>query len=188
LFGKDILSVWGEQYKTAAVCLTLICCAQLVNCAVGSVGYVIMMTGKTIINLINNLAIVLLIIALNYLLIPRYGILGAAASLALALSIINVVRLIEVYLLLRIHPYRIDFYKPLLAGVSAVMASLVLNYFLGPNIKNSLLGLLGNSAVMVLTYVSVLFLFGIDLEEKVILDRIKTKWMSTRTPRNSRPG
>jgi O-antigen/teichoic acid export membrane protein len=183
LFGKNILSIWGEQYRTATVCLTLICCAQLINCAVGSVGYVIMMTGKTIINLINNLAIVLLIIVLNYLLIPRFGILGAAASLAIALSIINLVRLIEVYILLRIHPYRIDFYKPLLAGLSAVTASLILSHLFGPNIKNGLFALLGNSSAIALIYILVLLLFGLDPEEKIILNRMKTKFINSRAER-----
>jgi len=176
LFAEDILRVWGEQYKTGAVCLIIICCAQLINCAVGSVGFVIMMTGRTILNFINDFVVFLMILILNCLLIPRYGILGAAASLAIALSSVNIVRLIEVWLILKIHPYRKDYYKPLLAGGSAVVAAGALNRFLMPNLEGSWPALIVNAGLIMLAYGVVLLFFGLDEEEKIIWHRIRAKF------------
>jgi len=175
LFAGDILTLWGEQYKAGTLCLIIICCAQLVNCATGPVGFVIMMTGNTVINLVNNIIVLSMIIILNVLLIPGYGIMGAAVGLAIALIIINIIRLIQVYFILRIHPYRTDFYKPIAAGVSAVMVSLTVAHFLGPQISRPWLKLAGHSAVILLTYVVVLILFGLEEGDKVIFEKLKAK-------------
>ncbi len=175
LFPKDILGLWGAQYQPGSVCLIVICCAQMVNCGVGSVGFVIMMTGRTVINLVNNVMVFVLILTLNYLLIPKYGLLGAAASLAVALSLVNVVRLVEVYLILKIHPYRKAYLKPLLAGAAALSVSLVLKYLTPSGGGRALLTLAGYSGLIVLTYFGTLLLLGFDDEEKFIFGRMKAK-------------
>lgn len=177
-YAEDILRLWGEQYKTGAVCLIVICCAQMINCGVGSVGFVIMMTGRTIINLVNNLIVFLLILSLNYLLIPRYGLLGAAASLAVALSLVNIIRLVEVYLILKIHPYRAAYYKPILAGGSALATSWALGHLLKLMIGSPLLMLVVHSSAIGLAYVIALLVLGINEEDKVVWRKIKEKMLS----------
>jgi len=175
ILAKDILSLWGEKYKEGALCLIIICCSQLINCATGSVGFVIMMTGRTIINLINNLAVFSIIALLNFHFIPELGILGAALSLGIAISIINIIRLIEVYAILKIHPYKIDFYKPILAGIGATFSLLAFNHLLNLSIHDLLPRLFVSSLFIVVLYLTILFSLGMDEREKVILNKILNK-------------
>ena len=178
---EDILGLWGEQYRAGAVCLVIICCAQMVNCGVGSVGFVIMMTGRTVINLINNVLVFLMILVLNYLLIPRYGLLGAAASLAIALSLINLVRLVEVYLILRIHPYRAAYFKPILAGGLSLAASWAMGCLMKSASGSPLLRLVVQSSVIGLVYVIALLVLGINEEDKIVWRRVKEKILNKGT-------
>ena len=57
--------------------------------------------------------------ALNLLLIPRFGIFGAAAATAAALVLVNVVTMLLVHRLLGFWPYSAWYAKPIAAGLLA---------------------------------------------------------------------
>jgi O-antigen/teichoic acid export membrane protein len=139
------------------------------------VGFVIMMTGRTVINLVNNVIVFIMIVVLNSLLIPKFGLLGAAASLAIALGLVNIIRLVEVYLILKIHPYRVAYYKPFLAGALAAAASWALKHFWGPGVGSPLPRLAAHSSIIALVYLLALLGFGINEEEKLIWRRVRGK-------------
>jgi O-antigen/teichoic acid export membrane protein len=173
-FAKEILNLWGKEYTTGAIYLIVICFAQLINCSVGSVGYMIMMTGRTKINLLNTIIIFAMTITLNLFLIPKYGVLGAALSLAIAIGTVNIIRLIEVYLILRIHPYRIDFLKPLGAGIiSFILLFIISKYLL--HIYRPLIFLFVGSLLFIITYALIVSLLGIGKEDRIILEKIRAK-------------
>jgi O-antigen/teichoic acid export membrane protein len=175
-FSSEILSVWGQEYTLGATSLIIICLAQLINCTTGSVGFVLMMTGHTKINLINNFIGLLLAVSLNLWLIPRYGVLGAALSLGTVLAIINIIRLIEVYILFKIHPYRVQFYKPILsAGIALFFLFFGSKLFLhSPHV---LLTIALGSLLFLGAYILVLSLLGLEEEDQIILKKIKERVM-----------
>jgi len=57
-------------------------------------------------------------IFLNYFLIPKYGIVGAAIATTTSISVVNLIRLGMVLLIMKIHPYKLSYLKPLFAGLS----------------------------------------------------------------------
>jgi O-antigen/teichoic acid export membrane protein len=175
-FSREILSLWGKEYILGAISLIIISLAQLINCTTGSVGFILMMTGHTKINLINNFIGLLSTIALNLLLIPKYGVLGAALSLAIVIAIINITRLIEVYILFKMHPYTVQFIKPVL---SAALAFLVL--FFGSklfhNFPHVLLTIAIGSLFFLSVYILILYLLGLNKEDRIILTKIKERVM-----------
>lgn len=175
-FAKEILNLWGSEYAPGATSLRIICLAQLINCATGSVGFILMMTGHSKINLINNFIGLLSTLSLNLVLIPKYGVFGAALSLAIVIAIVNITRLIEVYALFKIHPYKFQYYKPLL---SAGIAFLILfsGSRLFQNSYHALLIILSGSLVFLGAYILVLYLLGLEAEDKIILIKIKEKVM-----------
>jgi len=173
-FAKEILSLWGKEYIAGAICLIVICGAQLINCSVGSVGYMIMMTGRTEINLLNTIIVLAMTISLNLLLIPKFGILGAALSLAIAIGTINTIRLIEVYLILKIHPYKVDFLKPLIAGISSLFIMFIIKGYL-LKIESLIIFLASNTLIFILIYGLVLYAFKMSKEDKIVIDKIKSK-------------
>ena len=173
LFPRMILDLWGKDFASGAACLILMSCAQLINCGVGSSGYMLMMTGHTKIILLNSLFLFAMTIGLSVYLIPEHGMLGAALSYAIPIGLINIVRLVEVYVILGIHPYRWDFLKPLTAGLSALVVAWIVNNFV--SIDHHLVFLAVNIFAVALTYGLVLVVLRIPQEDRIVLDKIKLK-------------
>ena len=80
LFRENILVVFGDEFNTGEFVLVLLVFGQLMNAMTGSVGTLLNMTGHQKILQYFAIAMVLLSLVLNYLLIPLYGIYGAAAA------------------------------------------------------------------------------------------------------------
>ena len=90
IFNQWFLGIFGDEFKVGSLALIILCSIHLINSAVGSVGIIMQMIGKqkqyqyiAIISLCINLT-------LNFLLIPIYGIIGAAIATAVSLSVWNV--------------------------------------------------------------------------------------------------
>lgn len=86
-----VLRMFGAEFAAASTVLVILALGQFVNVATGSVGYLLMMTGHEI--AMRNIVIfsALMNIGLNALLIPRFGIIGAAAATASTLALMNFV-------------------------------------------------------------------------------------------------
>jgi O-antigen/teichoic acid export membrane protein len=171
---KKILNLWGGGYSPGFLSLIIISFAQLINCGVGLSGYLITMIGKTKITLINSLIILIITVSSSLLLIPKFGFLGAAISFAIAISLINIIRLLEVYLILKIHPYRTDFFKPLLAGGLSFCIILLSKKYL-PKIDYLIISLAELSIIFAFTYCITLYILKISKEELFVLEKIKSK-------------
>lgn len=90
IFNQWFLGIFGDEFKVGSLALIILCSIHLINSAVGSVGIIMQMIGKqkqyqyiAIISLGINLT-------LNFLLIPIYGIIGAAIATAVSLSVWNI--------------------------------------------------------------------------------------------------
>lgn len=107
LFAKSLLLLFGSEFITGTITLIILSSAQFVNAACGSVGLVLDMTGKQ--RIFRNIMIgsAFLNIALNYLLIPVYGINGAALSTCVSTIVWNVIASIYVY---KIYGYWVGYY------------------------------------------------------------------------------
>jgi O-antigen/teichoic acid export membrane protein len=89
LFPSFILGIFGEEFKTALYALLILTFGQFINAISGSVGYILQMTGKQKVFQYIVLTAALLNIGLNALLIPRYGINGAALASMLSMAFWN---------------------------------------------------------------------------------------------------
>ncbi|MCW8828153.1 MAG: flippase [Gammaproteobacteria bacterium] len=89
LFGKPILSLFGEGFSAAYIPMLILVAGQFVNSISGSTGYFMNMTGNQ--HIFRNIMAVasLLNLLLCFLLIPKYGILGASIATALCLACWN---------------------------------------------------------------------------------------------------
>jgi O-antigen/teichoic acid export membrane protein len=84
-----ILGFFGKDFKAGSTALLILTIGQFVNAISGSVGFILQMTGKEKVFQNIILAATALNIALNALLIPRYGINGAAVANMIAISFWN---------------------------------------------------------------------------------------------------
>ena len=90
-FGGDLLAwAFGDAFRAGALALTLLAVGQLVNAGMGSVALLLNMTGHERDTVVGVAAAAALNILLNMVLIPPYGMEGAAVASVLALSLWNV--------------------------------------------------------------------------------------------------
>ncbi len=110
LFPSDILGVFGGEFKAGVYVLIILTLGQFVNAISGSVGYILQMTGrqKVFQNII--LAASIINIVLNVLLIPRYGMNGAAFASMVSMGFWN----LSSVLYLKLHFNFSTLYLPML--------------------------------------------------------------------------
>jgi len=112
IFGKFTLGLFGEEFMVGYTAMIILLIGQFVNISVGSVGYLMNMIGYQ--KEYNYIVIVSAIvnIVLNYILIPIYGIEGAAAASMISIFVNNILPLVYIR-------FKYDFYcgyLPLLKG------------------------------------------------------------------------
>ncbi|MGD8627999.1 MAG: flippase [bacterium] len=172
LFAPSLLRVFGSDFVNAAATLRLLAVGQIVNAAVGPAGFMLSMTGRQKLNMVNSIGLAGLNIALNILLIPRYGIAGAALATTIALGLLNVARVLEVKVLYGFTPFRRDIYKPLLSGTIALVLFYLLRIHLGwEDVARTLV----LCAAFLILYVVLLFLFGLREEKEVLLEILRRR-------------
>jgi O-antigen/teichoic acid export membrane protein len=89
LFGRSFMAVFGHEFERGATALGILLAGQVVNVAAGPVGVLLAMTGheRRVAAAVSLSA--LANVLLNLVLIPRFGIEGAAAANALSLALWN---------------------------------------------------------------------------------------------------
>lgn len=105
LFPNFILQLFGTDFVEGLWLLRILALGQLVNVAVGSVGYLLMMTGHERLMRNNVMLSALLNLLGNLVLVPIMGATGAAISTAISLAFMNLVSFFLVYRKLRINTF-----------------------------------------------------------------------------------
>jgi len=125
IFAAPVMTVFGSGFRSGAAVLVVCAIAQVVNCAAGSVGFLLLMSGNQMalmkIQAVNAVVMVLISIAL----VPRIGIVGAALGLSASVVGTNAWCLLEVRKRLSLFPYNRSYIKIVLSSV-VTMAVLVL--------------------------------------------------------------
>jgi O-antigen/teichoic acid export membrane protein len=103
-----LLRLFGPRYEAGATALAILAIGQLLNTAAGPLGQVINMSGRPYVNLVNNTLVASANVVGCVILIPRYGITGAACSTAGALTLVNAIKLVEVRVMFGMWPFRAD--------------------------------------------------------------------------------
>ncbi|HIQ20663.1 MAG TPA: hypothetical protein EYH34_05420, partial [Planctomycetes bacterium] len=122
LYPKEVLGIYGAGFVIAAWPLVALVGLQLVNAGVGSVGFMLQMSGRQDWVMVNNLFTAALNVGFNLWWIPRWGILGAALATGTALAVNNLLGVIEVYRFLKMHPFNRNYWKLLLSTLPALSA------------------------------------------------------------------
>ena len=90
LFSDWCMKLFGSEFGKGSYALVILSLGQLINAITGSVGLILMMTGRQREHLNLILIMTLSNIVLNAILIPKYGLIGAALATALSTSIGNI--------------------------------------------------------------------------------------------------
>jgi O-antigen/teichoic acid export membrane protein len=174
LFPQALLSIFGPEFTDGAAALAILAFASLTNAATGASGAVLDMTGHTRVKLLNSTLAVGLAIALNLVLIPPLGLVGAAIASFGSIATVNLLRVAEVGWLVKVGPYDASWAKPLLAGVAAAAVG-----WGTATVSADLVGTLAaaalGAAALGIAYVAVLALLGLTDEDRTIVSRAARK-------------
>ena len=97
LFAEPLLNLFGAEYAAGKVLLPILAVGQLVNALAGPVMYILNMTGKEKLSQRIMIWMTILNIILNVVLIPIYGIVGAAIATTISMVTWNIIAAFYVY-------------------------------------------------------------------------------------------
>lgn len=181
LFSRPLLGISGDSFLDAWPLLVVLSVGNMVNAGTGSVGYILLMTGHQKLSFINSLTAVIVNVVLGIILTPPYGAIGTAIATGLALAVVNLMRLLQVRLLLKIHPYRWDSLKPLGAGLISSLLIGVLLYFLARTHVSfqlyhfTLTIELFLIPVFLVIYFALLIMFKFSPEDMIVINKLRKK-------------
>lgn len=169
--GDDILSLFGPGLVTAWRALVILSIGQLVNVATGGVGSILAMSGHQYIKFFMDLLLAIANILLNILLIPRFGIIGAAVATAISMTGVNLIRVLGVYATTGVHAYSRSYLKIIIAAAIAACAGIAIKNVLASS--HFIISLFVTSAVISLAYAFSIVAIGLEHVDKIIYGRLK---------------
>ena len=118
----SVLGIFGAEFGDGKAALLILIAGQAVNVATGSVGFVLIMVGRTGWDLAVYAFSLVLDVTLAIVLASRYGIEGAAAANAITFTVSNLLRLFLVYRFVGIQPYDRNYLRIIAPALAAAVA------------------------------------------------------------------
>lgn len=117
LFPDAVLNIiFGSPYVEASDALRILAIGALVQVLTGPNALILVVVGKTKLNMVDDLIGAVANVVLNLFLIPIMGIIGAAIASTVSLSIINILKSAQIFWMHKINPFTFNFIKPLIAS------------------------------------------------------------------------
>ncbi len=175
IFSPVLMHVFGPDFASGWPILVIGTIGQLVNCGVGSVGYMLLMSGhqRELVKIQTVMA--LLMVAMGILLTSKFGVLGAAVAAAIVNLISNVWYLREVRHRLQMTPYNLSYFRLILPVAGTVLVLLLERRFVSqfhsdfPPIAMAVF--VGYASFLALAIVA-----GLDSDDRIVLKAI---WLRT---------
>jgi O-antigen/teichoic acid export membrane protein len=163
-----ILRVFGGgTFATGSRALQILVIGQAINVSVGAAGFVLIMAGRTGWDLVVYGVSAALDLTLAWILVPKFGIEGAAASQAITIAVSNWLRLVLVRRFVGIFPWDMTYLRlvvPTLACAAAMLAAHEVSLGSKWYVQLVVVAVVGTIA-----YVPSLLVFGLTPSEKVAL-------------------
>lgn len=171
---QNILKVFGVEFQSGWIILIILATGQLTRAGGGGLSmHMLAMSGHQYLKLYGDIALAITNIALNFLLIPLWGPLGAAIATASSMAGINLVRVIQVKYVLNAHPYSTSYLKILICGLVAILSG----YFV-QHISYSMFyifSILISTSVIVIIYFIMLFLIALEDDDISLINQYRMK-------------
>jgi O-antigen/teichoic acid export membrane protein len=171
LFSEQVLSLMGTHYTLGAAALGILVLGMLAESSTGPVANMLMMCGRPRVVLANNITVFVIDVVLCLVLIPRYGMIGAALASAITIALFNLGALGGVIFLLKLQPFSMGYAKIVGAGLVSVLVTVALQHLL----PSSAAGLLVSLAAFIGTYSLLAFRSGFDSSDMQVASAFKAK-------------
>ncbi|MCX6179946.1 MAG: polysaccharide biosynthesis C-terminal domain-containing protein [Chlorobiales bacterium] len=169
LLPEMVLGVFGGRFIAGTSALLLLTAASFLQVCFGLSSTVLAMTGYARLSLYNAFGALGLQFVLNLFLIPWMGINGAALATLLVFFLLSAVRLAEVFILLKIHPFGKALWKPFVAGLCSALLLMGLRpWMIGLPV---FAGFMTGALVVICCYTLFMLLLKLEQEEREIILR-----------------
>ena len=165
----NILVLLKGDYANGKYVIIFIALAFLSDMLAGTAGQILFTSSKYKSQSYLMILYVLLIIGTNLLLIPKYGINGAAVATLASKIIINFIRFIVVYKYYKLQPYNYKFFIVLL--ISATV--LAINYYI-PKQSYFIIDIILRSFVITITYLGLTYFLKVSEDINSTISRFRT--------------
>jgi O-antigen/teichoic acid export membrane protein len=169
LYPNQLLAIFGSTFEGGAAALIVLALAQLADAATGICQPILDMTGHTRVKLANTVTWTIVLGVGGVLRIPRWGVTGAAVASLVAVTVVNVAAIVEVYVLERLHPFDRRFLKPIAAAAVALVAGIALRRWFPPGV--SLVKTAVEASVVGTVYVAAIVALGLESDDRLVLER-----------------
>ncbi|MBX3237148.1 MAG: flippase [Nitrospiraceae bacterium] len=169
VFNREMLSLFGPEFAAGGFVLSILAAGQLLSSAGGSPNNLLLMAGHSRLVMWNTVGMGLFSIGVFALLIPFWGLRGAAIGAAISQVAGVALRIAQVWRLHGIHPFTQHLLKPLCAGAVAAGFALIVR----PAMMTAWWPALAIGTGLV--YVAVLIGLKIEVQDKQALGALVTK-------------
>jgi O-antigen/teichoic acid export membrane protein len=170
VFARPIMRIFGHDFEIGWPILVIGTCGQLVNCGVGSVGYLLLMSGNQRRLIRVQVAMAALMVALCLWLVPMWGVLGAATAAAITNIGTNLWNLFEVRSALKLSPYNRSYVRLLPAIAGALVVTLLVRTGLAGRTDWIVIVVAGLAAYG--TFAAVTFAVGLNADDLLVANAI----------------
>jgi O-antigen/teichoic acid export membrane protein len=123
IWSQPLMGLFGNDFRAGSSLLVILCLGQAVNCATGSVGYLLLMSGQQKAMIRGQLIFGVSLLLADCILIPIGGVMAAAVISAMVTASINLYYLVAVRKTLGLFPYSRAYFK--LVGPAAGAAGTI---------------------------------------------------------------
>jgi O-antigen/teichoic acid export membrane protein len=174
VFAAPLMQIFGSEFRSGWPILIIGTFGQLINCGVGSVGLLLLMSGNQDRVVRVQVRVAIGNAMLNLALIPVWGIIGAIVVSAATNAAINLLYLREVNRVLGLNPYNRSYIRllPPILG-AAILAALVRieSHWFHPAAVAILIALV----LAYLAFVSLVLIVGLDEDDRLVADAIASR-------------
>ncbi len=163
LYPEPLLLIFGRDFASGREALQIMAVAGLLTVTMGMTQLHITMTGKPMVKFLNTGVLYLVMFGLDWLLIPKYGLSGAAVSTLTAAFLVGLLSFLQIFFLHRMQPFDRHYFKPVAAAVLAGSIGYLSRFFISPD---SLLLALGAILLFLLGYAFLLMALGLTDEDR----------------------
>lgn len=172
LFPKPTIRLlFGSKYAEASLALQILAVGFMFHVLLGLNGMSLTVIGKPKINMTGNLFASIANIFLNVLLIPKYGIVGAAIATATSYVVANIFKSTWLYKRAGIHPFCESYVRQLLLALGFVTAMLLLRI----STNNILLAIAITLTVYIVYLGTTILLRTVEEEDVELISAVETR-------------
>jgi O-antigen/teichoic acid export membrane protein len=183
VFSQTLMRIFGHDFEQGWPILVIGTLGQLVNCGVGSVGFLLLMSGNERRLIKIQIVMATIMVVLSVALVPLLGVLGAAIAASITNAGINLWNLLEVRTSLGLFPYNRSYLR-LLPPTLAALAVILLLKRNAETFRHDWLTVSATTLAAYIVFATIVLAFGLDADDRLIANAIWSRVRGTvaRTP------